>query len=93
MLDTIKSESEFFAARIADGRHVHVYLINGIKLRAKITAVDEHCILLQGGVDTQFANTSLIMKSAVSSVIPVPDSEPRRTDARELQGVLSVNRR
>jgi len=91
MADTIKTESEFFAARIADGRQVHIYLINGIKLQARISAVDEHCILLQGGVDTRFENTSLIMKSAVSSVLPVPDSESKRTDARDLQGVLSIN--
>jgi RNA chaperone Hfq len=93
MVDTIKTESEFFAARIADGRQVHVFLINGIKLQARISAVDEHCIFLQGGADTRFASTSLIMKSAVSSVIPVPDSESRRTDARDLQDVLSINRK
>jgi sRNA-binding regulator protein Hfq len=79
MNNSIKSESEFFAAQIADGGQVAVFLTNGIKLLARISAEDRDCILLQGGGDARPSTTSLIMKSAIASVVPMTKVDARKS--------------
>jgi len=92
MEDTIKTELEFFAARIADGRQVNVFLTNGIKLQAKISAADEHCIFLQSGGDARFPTTSLVMKSAIASVIPVTEIDAKKAEVRDQSKRISISR-
>lgn len=59
------SQATFLNPLIKHQTPVHIYLINGIKLQGKITAVDAMVIVL-----TNDENDQLIYKHAISTVLP-----------------------
>jgi len=70
MPESIRTEKQFFAALIADGRTSNVFLNGGLRIFGSIIAEDEHSILLRNGAESRFPGTSLIMKSDIATVVP-----------------------
>jgi RNA chaperone Hfq len=90
----ISTEEQFFAALIANGGAVALFTISGIKLSGRLVGATEFCVFLRKhGAASTLANTSMIFKSAISSVVPLAFGEPHRVAERDSHGVLSVNRR
>jgi host factor-I protein len=44
---------------------VTIYLVNGVRLQGVVTEIDDYCMLLNRGHDSQ-----LVYKSAISSMMP-----------------------
>ena len=66
------TEEHYFSALKENGRDMHLYLLNGIKLRGRVVSDTEFCVfLVQSGANSTLANTSLIYKSAIASVVPI----------------------
>ena len=94
MDDQFKTEEQFFAALIANGDDVSIFILTGIQLRGKVIGATDFCVFLRkSGAESTLANTSIIYKSAISSVCPLSSGESHRGTQRELHGVLSTNRR
>jgi sRNA-binding regulator protein Hfq len=90
MEQTITNEADFFAALISGGGAAHVYTVNGIKIQGSIVGADEHCIFLRGGVDTRCIATSLIMKNAISTIIPLNKPETKQRFGRSAKEPFPV---
>jgi sRNA-binding regulator protein Hfq len=90
----IKTEEQFFAALIANGGAVALFTVSGIKLSGQLVGATEFCVFLRKhDAASTLANTSMIFKSAISSVVPLAFGEPHRVAKRDLRGVLSDNLR
>jgi sRNA-binding regulator protein Hfq len=90
----ISTEEQFFAALIANGGAVALYVVSGVKLSGQLVGATEFCVFLRKhDAASTLANTSMIFKSAIASVVPLAFGEPHRVAERDLHGVLSVNLR
>jgi RNA chaperone Hfq len=79
MDELFNTEEQFFSALIARGCDVSVFLVNGVKLGGRVVSATEFCVLLKmNDSQSTLANTSLIFKSAISSVVPIAFSENAR---------------
>jgi sRNA-binding regulator protein Hfq len=77
------TEGHFFSALIASGGDATLYLLNGVKLRGRLVSETELCILLtMNDSEWTLANTSLIFKSAISSVVPFAFTRQARRELR-----------
>jgi len=75
-MDEFNFEEQFFAALIARGCDVSVYLINGVQLGGQVVCANESCVLLkENDFPATLDNTLLIFKTAISSVVPRTVSE------------------
>lgn len=73
------TEGHFFSALIASGGDATLYLLNGVKLRGRLVSETELCILLKmSDSEWTLANTSLIFKSAISTVVPIAFTQQAR---------------
>jgi RNA chaperone Hfq len=80
MNEAFNTEEEFFSALVARACAVSIFLVNGVKLRGTVQSATEFCVLLKmNDSKSSLANTSLIFKSAISSVVPVAFSEDAGT--------------
>ena len=66
------TEAGFLRRLIETDTACALYTQNGIKLEGWIVANDDHCIFLRSAADrgTRAGITMLIMKAAVSSIVP-----------------------
>jgi RNA chaperone Hfq len=79
----INTEEQFFAALIANGGAVSLFIVNGIKLSGQVVGATEFCIFLRKhDAASTLANTSMIFKSAISSVVPLAFGELHRVAER-----------
>ncbi len=79
MDDVMRTEEEFFAALIKSKRGAHLYLLSGVKLAVWVQQETEFCLLLRMNDPRETSpHTSLIYKSAISSVVPFAFDEQRR---------------
>jgi sRNA-binding regulator protein Hfq len=90
----ISTEEQFFAALIANGGAVALFTVNGTKLSGHLVGATDFCVFLRKhDAASTLANTSMIFKSAISSVVPLAVGEPHRVAKHDLHGVLSGNLR
>jgi sRNA-binding regulator protein Hfq len=83
-MNEIMTEEEFFAALIKSNREAEIFLLSGIKLKARrVLRETEFCILLQMNVArVNHENTSLVYKSAIASVVPSALGEQARRGSK-----------
>jgi sRNA-binding regulator protein Hfq len=72
MKDTM-TEGSFLRGLIDNETACAVFIQNGCRLEGRLVANDEHCLFLHSAakVGAQVGVTILIMKAAVSSIVPV----------------------
>jgi sRNA-binding regulator protein Hfq len=72
MKDTT-TEDSFLRGLIDSDTACALYTLNGIRLEGWVVAHDDHCLFLRGAAErgTQTGITMLIMKAAISSIVPV----------------------
>jgi sRNA-binding regulator protein Hfq len=81
--ELFRTDGQFFSALIASGGNASLYLLNGVKLRGRLVSETESCILLKMNDSAlTLANTSLIFKSAIASVVPIAFSQQARRGFR-----------
>ncbi len=52
----------FFSSALQGGKHVTVYLLNGVKITGRVRSFDKYAVLLDSGAEEQ-----LVFKHAVSA--------------------------
>lgn len=83
IVELFPTEGHFFSALIASGGDATLYLLNGVKLRGRLVSETEMCILVKmNDSEWTLANTSLIFKSAISSVVPMAFTQQARREFR-----------
>jgi sRNA-binding regulator protein Hfq len=76
------------AREAAGGGSCAVYLVNGIKLSGFLVAHDQKCLFLRSESVAGKETTSLIMKAAVSMIIPMLSDQSSGVDLNKQQGML-----
>jgi len=71
-----KTEDQFYLDLINNDYECSVFLVNGVRLQVKLITADEYCLLVASSCDPRPAATSLIMKHAISSVVPSLPRDP-----------------
>jgi len=89
----VLNEDSYLAAQVACGALCDIFLINGVKL-AKVVIIghDEHCLFVRSQGDAGATAPNLIMKSAITSIVPLASARTNDVQVSALHGVLS-NRR
>jgi RNA chaperone Hfq len=83
MNEVMTAEEEFFSALIKSNREAEIFLLSGIKLKARVLRETEFCILLQmNAARSIHENTSLVYKSAIASVVPSALGEQARRGSK-----------
>ena len=87
MQDTMTEES-FLRELIDRNTACAVFIQNGIKLEGRLVAMDENCIFLRGtsSVRAQITVTMLIMKTAISSIVPSNSERPKVLASKSAPG-------
>jgi sRNA-binding regulator protein Hfq len=76
------------AREAAGGGSCAVYLVNGIKLSGVLVAHDQNCLFLRNESVAGKETTSLIMKAAVSLIIPMLSDQSSGVDLNKQHGML-----
>jgi sRNA-binding regulator protein Hfq len=93
MEQPITNEASFFNALISGGGASQIYTITGIKLTGTVVSADDHCIFLRGGADGKGTTISLIMKNAISTIVPLvrTDTKPNLAGNRHKSNPATID--
>ena len=90
MIHTL-SESCYLARLIAHSRLCDIFLINGVKLQGVVVVgLDEHCLFVLTAVEHRATEPTMLMKSAVSSIVPLSRGHASDASDGDLDGLLCV---